>query len=143
MKLNKIRDKAKKTEQLCWSCARACGRCSWSKYFIPIPNWQASLSYNATDKTISYEITSCPEYVFDKRLVTIEEVYRVTKIPRERIYKTPIKELQKYFINKGVLKPFEDAFILVAENVDRCVVCGEIIPEGTQICKNCQNRIDK
>jgi len=23
---------------------------------------------------------------------------------------------------------------------DRCVVCGEIIPEGTQICTNCHSR---
>ena len=28
-------------------------------------------------------------------------------------------------------------------DVDRCVVCGEIVPEGRQICLNCEYRIDK
>ena len=28
-------------------------------------------------------------------------------------------------------------------DVDRCVVCGEIVPEGRQICLNCEYRVDK
>lgn len=28
-------------------------------------------------------------------------------------------------------------------NVNRCVCCGEIIPEGLQVCANCEQRIKK
>lgn len=28
-------------------------------------------------------------------------------------------------------------------DVDRCVVCGEPVPEGRQICLNCEYRVDK
>ena len=28
-------------------------------------------------------------------------------------------------------------------DVDRCIVCGEIVPEGRQICLNCEYRVDK
>ena len=28
-------------------------------------------------------------------------------------------------------------------SADRCVCCGEIIPEGTQVCSNCNGRTDK
>lgn len=27
----------------------------------------------------------------------------------------------------------------IAENADRCVSCGEIVPEGRQVCPNCEN----
>ena len=27
----------------------------------------------------------------------------------------------------------------VNENVDKCVICGKIIPEGSQVCTECQN----
>ena len=26
---------------------------------------------------------------------------------------------------------------------NRCVCCGEIIPEGRQVCKNCEQKFDK
>jgi hypothetical protein len=29
----------------------------------------------------------------------------------------------------------------VGSNVDRCVMCGEIVPEGTQVCKTCIKKI--
>lgn len=28
-------------------------------------------------------------------------------------------------------------------NEDRCVCCGEIVPEGRQICLNCEHRMTK
>ena len=28
-------------------------------------------------------------------------------------------------------------------DVDRCIVCGEPVPEGRQICLNCEYRVDK
>lgn len=29
------------------------------------------------------------------------------------------------------------------ENVDRCVICGDIIPEGGMVCLNCIHRYQK
>lgn len=29
---------------------------------------------------------------------------------------------------------------MVDANIDRCVMCGEIVPEGSQVCLNCKSR---
>ena len=31
----------------------------------------------------------------------------------------------------------------VVDNENRCVCCGEIIPEGRQVCPNCENEVRK
>ena len=31
-------------------------------------------------------------------------------------------------------------FSLAGENADRCIECGEIIPEGRQVCPNCERK---
>lgn len=28
-------------EQLCWTCQKACGECSWSSCFQPVEGWTA------------------------------------------------------------------------------------------------------
>lgn len=28
-------------------------------------------------------------------------------------------------------------------DVDRCIICGEIIPEGRQVCPSCEAKIDR
>lgn len=50
--------------QLCWDCKKACGGCSWSKNFEPVPGWQAEkrVLYNAKIPVVSYHITACPEF---------------------------------------------------------------------------------
>ena len=55
-------------ENPCWTCQKACGGCSWSRSFSPVPGWRA----NKTKKRgqggtkggyiESYYIRSCPEY---------------------------------------------------------------------------------
>lgn len=35
-------------------------------------------------------------------------------------------------------KPSEQPKI-INHNVDKCVICGKIIPEGSQVCTECQN----
>lgn len=53
------------TEQLCWSCSKACGKCSWSSALIPVEGWVAEKASGDT-----YSITSCPEYVYDGKCLT-------------------------------------------------------------------------
>lgn len=57
-------------EQLCWSCGKACGGCSWSRRYEkkPVPGWTATpRKIKMAVKTCvqSYAITKCPEYVQD------------------------------------------------------------------------------
>lgn len=50
--------------QLCWGCAKACGGCSWSKRFEPVPGWTAVPTL-LCERIPSYRITECPEFVSD------------------------------------------------------------------------------
>ncbi len=57
--------------QLCWSCQKACGKCSWSRKVNPKPvqGWIAFPTRVFCSKgryTDSYDIRFCPEYVKDK-----------------------------------------------------------------------------
>ena len=61
---------AETRNQLCWSCGKACGGCSWSRNFTPIQGWDATPCrrvYNdaavGTRYVDSYIIRKCPEYV--------------------------------------------------------------------------------
>lgn len=59
---------AKKDKTLCWNCAKACGKCSWSGgKFIPVEGWVAVPNYVESEqgKVRSYTIISCPEFVRD------------------------------------------------------------------------------
>lgn len=49
-------------EQLCWTCAKACGGCSWSRAFVPVEGWEAKQSKTRAD---GYRIVRCPEYESD------------------------------------------------------------------------------
>lgn len=60
--------------QLCWSCAKACGKCSWSEYDRnePVPGWTATptkllIGRDKSQTTGSYAITACPEFVLDRQ----------------------------------------------------------------------------
>lgn len=52
-------------EQLCWTCQKAGGDCSWSSCFQPVEGWTAERVHRKTYD--SYRITKCPEYVPDKK----------------------------------------------------------------------------
>ena len=49
------------SETLCWDCAKACGRCSWSSNFVPVDGWEAIPCGK------SYEVVRCPEFEGDCR----------------------------------------------------------------------------
>lgn len=54
-------------------------------------------------------------------------------------YERPIgagfRLLPPIIVDRGTVK------FLPPENVDRCVMCGEIIPEGRQVCPNCERSV--
>lgn len=61
---------AETKNQLCWSCAKACGGCPWSDRFEPVPGWDATPCRRVyrdaavgTRYIDSYIIRGCPEYV--------------------------------------------------------------------------------
>lgn len=62
----------KPSPQLCWTCRKACGGCSWSARFQPVPGWTAqhveAITYHGSQqvRSESYDITACPEYVMDE-----------------------------------------------------------------------------
>ena len=64
-----IRIVAKRREekrwQLCCTCKNACGGCLWSRYFIPIPGWDAepTIVKDSEGDFASYKIHKCPEYI--------------------------------------------------------------------------------
>lgn len=51
-------------EQLCWRCAKATGKCSWSRNLTPVPGWTATTVKRETylQAADNYYITACPLY---------------------------------------------------------------------------------
>ena len=57
-------------QTLCWDCAKACGRCSWSDHWKhrPVKGWTAvehRLRVNKGNFVTSYLVTACPEFEKD------------------------------------------------------------------------------
>ena len=58
---------------ICFDCQNACGACSWSARFEPVPGWTAEklllnigVSGNGKKRWVeTYHITACPEFVPD------------------------------------------------------------------------------
>lgn len=58
------------TANICFDCEKACGRCSWSKDFTPVPGWTAIEVFRNIDGRYAgpydhffsrtYAITACP-----------------------------------------------------------------------------------
>lgn len=65
-------DNKRKPQSICWDCAKACGKCSWSTppSYKPIPGWKAIRNdIKCKGKTVttveSYIVEECPEFVPD------------------------------------------------------------------------------
>ena len=58
-----------KVGQLCWKCAKACGKCSWSRDFTPVTGWVAErhdvAMWPEGKEAVSYRIYECPEFEQD------------------------------------------------------------------------------
>ena len=55
--------------QPCWTCANACGGCSWSQEFEPVPGWKAVPVTIAQNETCpdTFRILYCPQWRPDRR----------------------------------------------------------------------------
>lgn len=54
--------------QPCWRCQKACGKCSWSKFGIPVKCWEAIPTLVKSRGKVefgSYKITYCPQFIGD------------------------------------------------------------------------------
>ena len=57
------------SETLCWMCQKSCTKgCSWSNDFVPVNGWVAVKN----EKTGSYSVITCPEFVNDGKLDDID-----------------------------------------------------------------------
>lgn len=64
-------------QTICWTCAKACGGCRWSRYKVqqPVPGWTAiptkvGMQINShgrirRGRIDSFIVLACPEYVQD------------------------------------------------------------------------------
>ena len=52
-------------DQPCWTCSKACGKCSWSKNFEIVKGWDAEpiMVKDKEGDIRSYKIKRCPEYI--------------------------------------------------------------------------------
>ena len=52
-------------DQPCWTCSKACGKCSWSRSFTPIKGWTAEpvMVKDKEGDIRSYRIRKCPEFI--------------------------------------------------------------------------------
>lgn len=53
-------------EQLCCTCKKACGGCSWSDFFLPVKGWDAiaTVVKDGEGNFSSYKIKECPQYIW-------------------------------------------------------------------------------
>lgn len=66
------RSKATKSQTICWDCANACGRCSWSQKFRPVKGWLAEEAALRTYKNgwvvqATYTVKWCPMFRRDAK----------------------------------------------------------------------------
>ena len=64
----------RRIDSLCWECKNACGRCSWSREFKPVPGWEAIvMAPRGAQMSVKlrnipdYRVITCPEFTRDRR----------------------------------------------------------------------------
>ena len=64
--IKRMADKSSSSEQLCWTCKKCTGGCSWSHNLTPVEGWVAEetlLRFYSRQKPIpTYRIYQCPLY---------------------------------------------------------------------------------
>lgn len=66
-------------DTLCWFCDNACGGCSWSGKFEPVPGWIAiptKIQAEKGRKMDSFTVLSCPEFSLTEKSAGEYEVWR-------------------------------------------------------------------
>lgn len=64
-KAEALEEKRIKTGQPCWYCKNACGGCSWSRDFKPVPGWDATpvVIKDSVCDIHTYDIKKCPMFI--------------------------------------------------------------------------------
>ena len=57
------KEKAQKREQLCNTCARASGFCTWSENLTPVKGWDAQVGTDQSGNFYTWSISGCPLYI--------------------------------------------------------------------------------
>ena len=124
-------------EQLCWSCAKACGGCSWSAYGVQKPvkycrykDYEIEYARKHNGQLCFHKetrrfIVSCPEYVEDERSRKEREAKELARKYTDNTYKKKYKWIR---LNVGF----------------KCGLCGMThFGDPTKICfcKRCGRRM--
>lgn len=107
-----------KSNELCFHCDNACGGCSWSREFKPVPGWTAEPTQLRTDggtgTCSSYHITFCPEFCGDaepkerkKEDVNIALIEATMRELRLALRKSPYAMAKKINVSSKTLNLIE------------------------------------
>lgn len=101
-------------ETKCWSCKNACGNCSWSKEFKPVDGWIATKTFLINENEDSFIVHKCPEYIFDKMILTVEQISKLLNISTRHYYRLSEDTILKRLIalKYDVILTYDNKFIL-------------------------------
>lgn len=97
-----------KKDTICWRCDKACGKCSWSKSFVPVENWIAKptkVKIEMGKYLQSYIVYECPEFRNDGcknwQVVKAKDVISLLGFYPKQLYRTRYKDLKQIALDKG------------------------------------------
>lgn len=106
-----------KTNDLCFRCDKACGGCSWSKSFAPIPGWTAEPSricVGIDNFVETWHITDCPEFVgkppkekLEKDDINIPLIEAMVRLTRSEMKLSFAKMAEKMHCSGKILQRLE------------------------------------
>lgn len=87
---------------ICFDCQRACGGCSWSQDFTPVPGWTAKpvkLKQSPGEPIDTYHITGCPLFLPHPP----KEEVRIERKPKRNGRKRPCVCVETGQVFEGVV----------------------------------------
>ena len=76
-----MENKYANVNSLCWSCAKACGYCSWSCALEPVKGWETRETHSGP-----YCVVSCPEYLDDSHRLEVMKTKPMLSMPEAVSY---------------------------------------------------------
>lgn len=107
-----------KHDTLCWGCEKACGRCSWSKNFVPVPGWKAIptkiFQYTRGQggnhyryHTDSFDVYECPEFEPLKAMNTKRFLDEVNFVKAKKENQSEAKKRHRKKLEAAIVKMLE------------------------------------
>lgn len=99
-----------KKSSICWDCANACGRCSWSHNFTPVKGWIVTpTKFNIHENKMinSYIVHKCPLFKKESKdcIVRVSGqwlAYKFGGISRRTVNRMPVAKLIEKCNNLGL-----------------------------------------